>query len=66
MLVTSGRARAGRLGEETEIGAGQAAQWVSDVPHGYAALGAAPVEAVLVIRSPGPASRGPGATTWPA
>jgi quercetin dioxygenase-like cupin family protein len=53
LLVTSGRARAGRLGEEVEIGPGQAAQWVSDVPHGYAALGAHPVESVLVIRSPG-------------
>jgi transcriptional regulator with XRE-family HTH domain len=53
MLVTSGRARVGRLGEETEIGAGQAAQWASDAPHGYAALGADPVESVLVIRSPG-------------
>jgi transcriptional regulator with XRE-family HTH domain len=52
MLVTSGRARVGRDGEETEIGTGQAAQWVSDVPHGYAALGGAPVELVLVIRSP--------------
>jgi transcriptional regulator with XRE-family HTH domain len=52
LLVTSGRARVGRLGEETEIGAGQAAQWASDVPHGYAALGLDPVESVLVIRSP--------------
>jgi transcriptional regulator with XRE-family HTH domain len=56
MLVTSGRARAGRLGEEAEIGAGQAAQWGSDVPHGYAALGPEPVESVLVIRSPGSAT----------
>lgn len=54
LLVTSGRARVGRLGEETEIGPGQAAQWASDVPHGYAALGPGPVESVLVIRSPGP------------
>jgi transcriptional regulator with XRE-family HTH domain len=54
LLVTSGRARVGRLGEETEIGAGQAAQWASDVPHGYTALGPDPVESVLVIRSPGP------------
>lgn len=53
LLVTSGRARVGRLGEETEIGPGQAAQWVSDVVHGYAALGTEPVESVLVIRSPG-------------
>jgi transcriptional regulator with XRE-family HTH domain len=52
MLVTSGRARVGRLGEEAEIGAGQAARWASDVPHGYAALGPDPVESVLVIRSP--------------
>jgi len=54
LLVTSGRARVGRLGEETEIGPGQAAQWASDVPHGYTALGPDPVESVLVIRSPGP------------
>ena len=53
LLVTSGRARAGRLGEEAEIGSGQAVQWISDVPHGYAALGPEPVESVLVIRSPG-------------
>lgn len=52
MLVTGGRARAGRLGEETEIGTGQSAQWVSDVPHAYTALGDAPVESVLVIRTP--------------
>jgi transcriptional regulator with XRE-family HTH domain len=54
LLVTSGRARVGRLGEETEIGPGQAAQWASDVPHGYTALGPDSVESVLVIRSPGP------------
>jgi len=56
LLVTSGRARAGRLGEEAEVGSGQAAQWVSDVPHGYTALGPDPVESVLVIRSPVPAA----------
>ena len=47
------RARVGRLGEEVEIGIGQAAQWVSDVAHTYTALGDGPVESVLVIRSPG-------------
>jgi transcriptional regulator with XRE-family HTH domain len=52
MLMTAGRALVGRLGEETEIGAGSAAQWVSDVPHAYTALGTAPLESVLVIRSP--------------
>jgi transcriptional regulator with XRE-family HTH domain len=55
LLVTAGRVRAGRLGEETEAGAGAAAQWVSDVAHTYTALGAGPVESVLVIRSPGAA-----------
>ena len=58
LLVTSGRARVGRLGEETEIGPGQAAQWASDVPHGYTALGPDPVESVLVIRSPATRGRG--------
>jgi transcriptional regulator with XRE-family HTH domain len=52
LLVTSGRARAGRLGQEDEIAAGQGAQWVSDVTHAYTALGPEPVESVLVIRSP--------------
>jgi transcriptional regulator with XRE-family HTH domain len=64
MLVTSGRARVGRLGEEAEIGAGQAAQWASDVPHGYAALGPEPVESVLIIRSPGQITLGPGSAGW--
>jgi len=53
LLVTAGRARVGRLGAETEIGPGESAQWVSDVPHGYLALGDGPVESVLVIRTPG-------------
>ena len=54
LLVTSGRIRAGRPGEEAEAGPGESVTWVSDAPHGYAALGAAPVESVLVIRSPAP------------
>jgi hypothetical protein len=41
MLVTAGRALVGRLSEETEIGAGSAARWVSDVPH--APLSSSPV-----------------------
>ena len=56
LLVTAGRARAGRLGEETEIGPGQVTHWVSDVVHSYTALGDEPVESVLIIRSPGPVS----------
>jgi transcriptional regulator with XRE-family HTH domain len=52
LLVTAGRARVGRAGQETEIGPGESAQWVSDVPHTYTALGTSPADAVLVIRSP--------------
>jgi transcriptional regulator with XRE-family HTH domain len=52
LLVTGGRARVGRLGQQTEIGPGQSAQWLSDAAHGYAAVGADPVTSVLVIRSP--------------
>lgn len=55
MLITAGRARVGRAGEETEIGPGESAQWVSDVPHGYATVGPTPVESVLIMRSPGTA-----------
>jgi transcriptional regulator with XRE-family HTH domain len=51
LLVTAGRLLVGRLGEETEIAAGSATQWVSDVLHTYTALGAGPVESVLVIMS---------------
>jgi transcriptional regulator with XRE-family HTH domain len=52
LLVTAGQARAGRIGEEDEIGPGRSAQWVSDVAHTYTALGDDPVESVLIIRSP--------------
>jgi DNA-binding XRE family transcriptional regulator/quercetin dioxygenase-like cupin family protein len=53
LLVTSGRARAGREGDERELGVGESAAWISDVAHTYAALGEEPAECVLVIRSPG-------------
>jgi len=52
LLVTGGRARVGRLGQETDIGPGETARWLSDAAHGYAAVGADPVTSVLVIRSP--------------
>ena len=52
LLMTGGRARVGRVGQESEIGPGEAAQWVSDVSHGYTAVGTDPVTSVLVIRSP--------------
>lgn len=52
LLVTHGRARAGLVGREQEVGVGETAVWVSDAEHGYEALDAA-VEAVLTIRSPG-------------
>jgi len=51
LLVTAGRARVGRAGKETEIGPGESAHWVSDVPHTYAALGDLTVDSILVIRS---------------
>lgn len=53
LLITSGRALVGRAGSEVSLSAGESAQWISDGPHGYAALGEGPVESVLVIRSPG-------------
>jgi transcriptional regulator with XRE-family HTH domain len=53
LLVTAGRARVGRDGEESDIGPGESATWTSDAAHGYTALGDLPVESVLVIRSPG-------------
>jgi transcriptional regulator with XRE-family HTH domain len=56
LLVTAGRARAGREGSEAEIGPGESATWASDVPHTYTALGSEPVESVVVIRSPGAAA----------
>lgn len=51
LLVTTGRALVGRAGAEVSLGPGESARWVSDGPHGYAALGDEPVESVLVIRS---------------
>lgn len=52
LLLTQGRALVGPRGAEVEVVAGRAADWVSDVEHGYAALGEDPVDAVLVIRTP--------------
>ncbi|HEX3802488.1 MAG TPA: XRE family transcriptional regulator [Solirubrobacteraceae bacterium] len=57
LLVTSGRLRVGRHGEEHEIGPGESLQWTSDVEHSYLALGDDPVHSVLVIRSSGAAGR---------
>lgn len=66
LLLTRGRARVGRSGEEVEIVAGESAEWVSDVAHGYAALGEEPAESVLVIRSPGHPLPEPAAVVAPA
>jgi transcriptional regulator with XRE-family HTH domain len=52
LLVTSGRLRVGRVGEERELGAGEASAFSSDVAHTYVAVGDSPVEVVVVIRSP--------------
>jgi transcriptional regulator with XRE-family HTH domain len=56
LLVTAGRARVGREGAEADIGPGESATWLSDVPHAYQALGDVLVQSVLVIRTPGFAS----------
>ena len=60
LLVTRGRARVGRVGEQVEVGVGETAEWVSDVVHGYAAISDEPVESVRVIRSPSRAVSGDG------
>lgn len=53
LLVTHGRARAGVVGHEQEVGVGMTAVWVSDAEHVYEALDGEPVEAVLTIRTLG-------------
>jgi transcriptional regulator with XRE-family HTH domain len=58
LLVTSGRLRVGRHGEERELGPGESFHWASDVEHSYVALGDEPVHSVLVIRSPEAGSAG--------
>ena len=63
--MTAGRARVGRLGQETEIGPGEAARWLSDVDHGYSAVGTDPVTSVLVIRSPVDERHNPSSRTDP-
>ncbi len=52
LLVTSGRVRAGRRGAEAVVTVGDGLRWVSDAEHSYRALDGAPVDAVLVIRTP--------------
>ena len=52
LLLVAGALRAGRVGEEATLAAGESATWVSDVAHRYEAVGDAGADAVLVIRSP--------------
>ncbi|WP_228485086.1 helix-turn-helix domain-containing protein [Cellulosimicrobium sp. JZ28] len=64
LLVTAGRVRAGRRGAEAVVTVGDELRWVSDAEHSYRALDGAPVDAVLVIRTPPrrgerPATAGP-------
>jgi transcriptional regulator with XRE-family HTH domain len=59
LLVTSGHLRAGRRGEERELGPGESFEWISDVEHSYVAVGDDPVHTVLVIRSLATADRTP-------
>lgn len=55
LVVTRGRLRAGREGREREAGPAETLSWRSDGAHGYAAVGDDDVDAVLTIRTPGPA-----------
>jgi transcriptional regulator with XRE-family HTH domain len=52
LLITRGRLRAGRHGAEAVVEEGDELRWVSDADHSYRALDGAPVDAVLVIRTP--------------
>lgn len=52
LLITRGRLRAGRHGAEAVVEEGDELRWVSDADHTYRALDDAPVDAVLVIRTP--------------
>ena len=52
LLITRGRLRAGRHGAEAVVQEGDELRWVSDADHFYRALDGAPVDAVLVIRTP--------------
>jgi transcriptional regulator with XRE-family HTH domain len=52
--VFSGVLEAGPLGRPLRAAAGEHVEWAADVPHGYAATGAADVLASLLIRYPRP------------
>ena len=52
LLVFRGTLRVGALGGEVDVGPGGFVTLATDVPHTYAAVGAEPVEAALVIRHP--------------
>jgi len=61
--VLSGTARVGPRDRPRLVGAGRSHNWPGDVPHSYAAAGADPVLAVLVVRYPAadPPGGAPGA-----
>jgi XRE family transcriptional regulator, regulator of sulfur utilization len=52
LFVTTGTIVVGPLGQTVELTAGDDWSWESSTPHSYAALGAEPAEAVLIIRHP--------------
>jgi transcriptional regulator with XRE-family HTH domain len=52
VVVFAGELEAGPLDRPVHVAAGGFAEWPADVPHGYAAAGAADVQATLLIRSP--------------
>lgn len=49
-VLTRGRARVGRLGDEVTLTAGDATTWTADVDHSYQAIGDDVAEGVLVMR----------------
>jgi transcriptional regulator with XRE-family HTH domain len=52
LIVLAGTARAGSGPRPPTILAGQSHTWTADVPHSYAAAGAEPVDALLVMQYP--------------
>jgi transcriptional regulator with XRE-family HTH domain len=54
LLVQSGRARVGPVGEAVELGPGDLVVFDATRPHAYAALGTEPAEVALLIVSPAP------------
>jgi quercetin dioxygenase-like cupin family protein len=64
VTVFAGELESGPERDPRRTGPGDYAEWPADAPHAYRALGAAAVEASLLIRYPRPGETG-GATPAP-